>query len=184
MSKALIVGDVQQGITHNFDFSEAVIEPISGLLTDARREGMEVIFVRAALRESRADLSPRNMVMTSFFEVGDLFHEMSAGTHIDSRVAPLGHETIVTKRRASAFHGTDLDIVLRSRGIDAITIVGVATSAMVLATVLDAIDLDYTVSVVRQGCADFDPEVHDFLMDRIFPARGAAVVDSASWLQP
>lgn len=184
MSRALIVGDVQQGITHNFEFSTVVIEPIVGLLDDARREGIEVIFVRAAMRESRADLSPRNTVFTSFFELGDLFHERSAGTQVDERIAPLPDESVITKRRVSAFHGTDLDIVLRSRGIESVGIVGVATSAMVMATMLDAIDLDYTVSVVREGCADFDPEVNDFLLDRVFPGRGAAVVGADSWLTP
>lgn len=176
MSRALIVGDVQHGITHSFEFGTAVLEPITNLLAEARRDGKLVVFVRAAMRESRVDLSDRNMVMGSFFDAGDLFHERSENTQVDARLAPLPDEPVVTKRRVSAFHGTELDLILRSQEVHSLTIVGVATSAVVLATMLDAIDLDYDVTVVREGCADPDPEVHRFMLDRVFPDRGAKVV--------
>ncbi len=48
---------------------------------------------------------------------------------------------------------------------------------MVLSTVRYAADLDYRLLVVEDCCADQDPEVHDFLTQRIFP-RQADVVNS------
>jgi len=90
-------------------------------------------------------------------------------------------DVLVLKRRASAFAGTDLDLVLRARAIDSLAIAGVATSAMVAATCYDAADRGYRLSVLRDGCADGDVTVHDFFMDKVFPSRGASVVMCAEW---
>jgi nicotinamidase-related amidase len=52
-------------------------------------------------------------------------------------------DVVVRKRRASAFAGTDLDLVLRARGVDRVVVTGVATSAMVAVTAYDAADRGY-----------------------------------------
>jgi nicotinamidase-related amidase len=57
-------------------------------------------------------------------------------------------------------------------------ILGYATSGVVLSTVRYAADLDYRLIVVEDCCVDSDPEVHDFLTQRIFP-RQADVVAAA-----
>jgi nicotinamidase-related amidase len=61
-------------------------------------------------------------------------------------------------------------------------VTGVATSGVVLATVIDAADRDYGVTVLRDCCADPEPDVHHFLLDRIFPGRGAQVLSSQDWI--
>ena len=58
---------------------------------------------------------------------------------------------------------------------------GVATSAMVAATCYDAADRGYRVTVLRDGCADGDPTVHAFFMDKVFPGRAFEVVPCAGW---
>ena len=85
------------------------------------------------------------------------------------------------KRRASAFAGTDLDMVLRVHGVDHVAVAGVATSAMVAATCYDAADRGYRVTVLRDGCADADASVHDMFMAKIFPGRGHDVIACADW---
>ncbi|WP_322746605.1 cysteine hydrolase family protein [Saccharothrix syringae] len=135
--------------------------------------------MRFALRPSGADLLPDNELHRSFFEAGDTFHEGSAGTEVDLPVAD--GDVVVLERRASAFAGTDLDLVLRARDVGAIAGAGVATSAMVAATCYDAADRGYRVTVLRDGCADGDPAVHDFFVDTVFPGRGFEVVPCADW---
>lgn len=91
----------------------------------------------------------------------------------------------VALRRATyreAFAGTDLELVLRARGVDTIAVAGVATSAMVAATCYDAADRGYAVTVLRDGCADADAEVHAMFMRKIFPSRGHDVVTCAEWV--
>jgi nicotinamidase-related amidase len=180
MPTALIVGDIQRGITGAYPFARQVVPPLTALIPRARAAGILVVFVHIAFRVNRADLPPGNALISAFFDAGDSFHEGAAGTMIDLPVER--EDVVVLKRRASAFAGTDLDLVLRARAVDAIAIAGVATSAMVAATFYDAADRGYRITVLRDGCADSDPGVHDVFMDRIFPSRGAEIVRCADWL--
>jgi nicotinamidase-related amidase len=179
MTTALIIGDIQRGITGAYPFARAVVPPLTDLLPRARAAGILVVFVHIAFRVNRADLPRGNALFSAFFDAGDSFHEGAAGTTIDLPVE--AEDVVVLKRRASAFAGTDLDLVLRARGIDAVAIAGVATSAMVAATFYDAADRGYRTTVLRDGCADADPGVHAFFMDKVFPGRGADVVSCADW---
>ncbi|ONI81431.1 isochorismatase [Actinosynnema sp. ALI-1.44] len=179
MTTALIIGDLQRGITGGYPFVKQVIPPVTDLLPRARAAGALVVFVHFAFRGNGADLPPGNELYKSFYDVGEAFHEGSAGTEIDLPVAD--EDVVVLKRRASAFAGTDLDLVLRARGIGSLAIAGVATSAMVAATCYDASDRGYHVTVLRDGCADSDPAIHDFFMDAVFPSRGFEVTTCAAW---
>lgn len=180
MTTALIIGDIQRGITGSYPFARRVVPPLTDLLPRARAAGVLIVFMHIAFRENRADLPPGNALYSAFFDAGNNFHEGSPGTMIDLPIMP--EDVVVTKRRASAFAGTDLDLVLRAHTVDAIAIAGVATSAMVAATFYDAADRDYRITVLRDGCADSDPAIHDFFMDKVFPSRGAEVVSCAAWL--
>ncbi|HWJ26971.1 MAG TPA: isochorismatase family protein, partial [Flavisolibacter sp.] len=59
---------------------------------------------------------------------------------------------------------------------------GVVTSGVVLATFIDAADKDYQLTVLSDGCMDRDPQVHEVLLEKIFP-RSAAVVSCEEWCQ-
>lgn len=179
MKTALIIGDIQKGITGAHPFARKVVPPLTDLLPRARAAGVLVVFAHIAFRTNRADLPPGSALFSSFFEAGDAFHEGSAGTEIDLPVHE--EDVLVLKRRASAFAGTDLDLVLRAHAVDSIAVAGVATSAMVAATCYDAADRGYRVTVLRDGCADADSAVHEFFMDKVFPSREAEVVSCAGW---
>ncbi len=86
------------------------------------------------------------------------------------------------KVRVGAFSTTDLDRQLQARGIDTLILAGIATSGVVLSTVRDAADRDYRVYVLADGSADRDPEVHDVLINKVFP-RQAHVITIAE-LEP
>lgn len=180
MKTALIIGDVQRGITGTYPFAAEVVPALTALLPRARAAGVLVVFVRIAFRPNRADLPQGNALFASFFEAREIFHEGMAGTEIDLPV--LDEDVVVLKRRASAFAGTDLELVLRAHDVNAIAVAGVATSAMVAATCYDAADRGYRITVLRDGCADSDAPVHAFFMDKVFPGRGHDVVSCAEWL--
>ena len=96
---------------------------------------------------------------------------------IHPTVTPRQDEPVVVKHRVSAFFGTDLDVILRSQGVDTLLLMGHATSGVILSTVRYAADADYQLVVIEDGCADRDPEVHALLMEKIFP-RQATVTSS------
>ncbi|SDX21462.1 Isochorismatase family protein [Saccharopolyspora shandongensis] len=86
----------------------------------------------------------------------------------------------MTKKRVSAFTGSDLALVLRSAGIDHLVLTGIATSGVVLSTLRQAADLDYRLTVLSDGCYDPDPEVHEVLIGKVF-ARQAEVTSIGEW---
>jgi len=57
---------------------------------------------------------------------------------------------------------------------------GIATSGVVLSTLLQAVDADYRVIVVKDCCADADPEVHRCLVEKIFPRLASVVTAGES----
>jgi nicotinamidase-related amidase len=103
-------------------------------------------------------------------------------TQIHPAVAPQPDDTVVTKRRVSAFSGSDLDVVLRSLDVQSLALTGIATSGVVLSTLRQAADLDFGLTVLRDCCLDADEEVHRVLMEKIFP-RQAVVESAAQWVQ-
>ncbi|MGV8873750.1 MAG: cysteine hydrolase family protein [Rhodococcus sp. (in: high G+C Gram-positive bacteria)] len=179
---ALIIGDVQSGITQNFPFAAPVVPVLETVVPAARHAGAHIVHLRAGLRPNGSDVHPNNALFRQFHGMGELFHETSDATLTDSRLALDPQDSVVLKRRTSGFASTDLDLVLRSNDIDEVVVCGVATSAVVAATVFAASDLDYRVAVLSDACADAEEEVHEFLMTRLFPARGVAVYSSSEWL--
>ncbi|WP_240813202.1 cysteine hydrolase [Streptomyces sp. DASNCL29] len=179
---ALIIGDMQTGILANHPFSRAPVPPMRELVRAARAHGFLVVLVRTELRASGAGVSENNTLFTAFHQAGSLFHEGSGETDIIPELAPRLEDVVITKRRTSAFAGTELDLVLRAHHVESIALTGVATSAMVAGTLYDALDRDYRATVLSDACADAEADVHDFFMERVFPARGARVMTVESWL--
>jgi nicotinamidase-related amidase len=81
----------------------------------------------------------------------------------------------------SAFRGTDLEMILRAKEIDTLVLFGIATSGVVLSTLLEASDADYRLVVIKDCCVDGDAEVHACLVDKVF-SRRAAVVSAGEFL--
>jgi nicotinamidase-related amidase len=96
-------------------------------------------------------------------------------------LSPAPSDVVVTKRRISAFAGSDLEVLLRANDIRHLVLCGIATSGVVLSTLREAADRDYTITVLSDLCADRDPEVHRVLLEKVFP-RQARVVTSAEWI--
>ena len=99
-----------------------------------------------------------------------LFEGTSGAIH--PTLGPAPDDIVVTKHRISAFTGSDLQMILRAREIDTLVLFGIATSGVVLSTLLEACDTDYRTVVITDCCADTDADLHRVLMERLFPLRG------------
>ncbi len=95
-------------------------------------------------------------------------------------LGPEGDDIVITKHRVSAFTGTDLELLLRAHNIDSLVLFGIATSGVVLSTLLGASDADYRVAVLKDCCVDQDAEVHSCLIEKLFPRR-ATVMTAAGF---
>ncbi|MGW4846814.1 cysteine hydrolase [Nocardia brasiliensis] len=141
------------------------------VLSAARRAGLQTGHVVTGFRPGYPELAPRNTAFSGVLKAGRMVvGGPDASMH--PALAPVGYEFVITKSRVSAFGATDLDRILRSREITTVVLTGVATSGVVLATLLDAFDRDYRVIVLRDCTADADPLIHDALTERVFPRYG------------
>jgi len=91
------------------------------------------------------------------------------GREIVAELKPEPSDIVFKKRRPDGFIGTDFDLMLRSRGIGAIVIGGVATEGGVEGTARTARNLGYDVVVLRDGVGSRNRELHEMalkLMER------------------
>jgi ureidoacrylate peracid hydrolase len=76
------------------------------------------------------------------------------------KVAPQASDFIATKHRFSGFVGTDLNLVLRARGIETLLMTGVATNVCVESTARDGFNRDFRIILVEDCCGAFSAEEH------------------------
>lgn len=129
-------------------------------------------------RRGYPDLHSRNIMAS---RVHGRFIEDDPGTQLHPSMTVSGEDIFVTKKRVSAFAGSDLELVLRSLEINHLILAGLSTSGAVLSTARQAADLDYQFTVLKDLCADREDDVHDMLVERIFPRQGK-VMNSEKWL--
>ena len=82
-------------------------------------------------------------------------------------VQPLPDEPIVTKHRYNAFHGTDLDLILRTHGIRTLVTTGVATNVCVETTARDGFVRDYYILFPKDGTATWSLAAHEATLRNI-----------------
>jgi nicotinamidase-related amidase len=170
--------DVQHGIVERLG-SESLLARLIEATAAARSSGVQVIYVKVGFREGYPELSPRSPTFARVAESESFIEGRSSTVH--EAIAPQRGDVVVTKRRVSAFSGSDLDVILRAHQIEALVLAGIATSGVVLSTLRQAADLDFALAVLADGCADADEEVHRVLLEKVFP-RQAQVLAVSEWV--
>jgi nicotinamidase-related amidase len=177
-TSALLVMDVQRVVVDRFPDS-GYLPRLAQATAAARGAGLPVIYVVIGFRPGFPEISSRNKTFGALASSGWPGQDEQA-REIHPSIAPEPGDIVITKRRVSAFAGSDLDVVLRAGGIDHLVLTGIATSGVVLSTLRQAADLDFGLTVLADGCLDADPEVHRVLTGKVFP-RQADVTTVADW---
>ena len=155
---------------------QAVVEPIEGLSAAARRAGVPVIWIKADY--DRAYLSPpihARQVARGMEKAYCVSGTWGAGFY---RVSPEDGDLVIEKHRHSAFAGTELDQMLRDRGIRTVAVAGVQTHVCVESTLRDASARGYYVVVPRDCVGSYDRDLHDKTL-RCVEMHFGEVVESA-----
>ena len=175
---AVLSMDCQTGIVSIYakDDKEAFLTRVASVLNHARTIGMTIIHVQVGFRPGLPEVSARNPLfgaIKSSTQHQKLF-EGALGA-IPPAIAPREGDIVVTKHRVSAFAGTDLAMILRANDIDTLVLFGIATSGVVLSTLLEAADSDFRLAVVKDCCADLDSNLHECLITHLFPSRATVL---------
>ena len=176
---ALLLMDLQKVIVERFGGSAELLAGVQSAIRTARRADVPVIYVRLVFRNGYPEVDDNNPIFRGIKESGR-FNENDEDVVFPDEIAPGPDDIVVTKKRISAFAGSDLAYVLASLGVRELVMGGVATSGVVLSTLRQASDLDFRAVVLRDACGDLDAEVHRVLLDRVFP-RQAEVMTTAEW---
>ena len=175
VNAALLVMDVQPWIVDRLPDKAVYLARVKAAVDVAHAKAVPVIYVVVGFRPGMPEVSARNPSFSALKERG-------SPALADPRpvIAPEDGDIVVTKRRVSAFTGSDLEVVLRGGDIHRLVLCGIATSGVVLSTVREAADKDYRLTVLSDLCADVDPEVHAVLTEKVFP-RQAQVITAEQW---
>jgi len=169
-STALVLIDLQKGIAGRDTAPHAakdVIARAAQLAGRCRGAGALVVLVRVAFAEDGRDrLSPRADDAGWGGQVPPDFSEL---------VPELGRQArdlVITKHQWGAFHGTELDLQLRRRGVRTIVLGGIATNFGVESTARDAYERGYEQVFVEDAMAGMSAEAHAFPIKHVFPRMG------------
>lgn len=176
---ALLVMDMQMGIIANFTQGAELIDANRKAIEYAREQKIPVIFITVGFRQGIPEVRGNNK---GFAAIKERFAnvDMSMFTTVVPELGKKTDELQVMKHGISAFASSDLEMILRSFGIQHMVLTGIATSGVVLSTLREAADKDYKLTVLADCCADADEEVHRVLTTKIFP-RHADVMTAAEW---
>ena len=173
---ALVLIDLQVGIVNR------ELAPYSGAATLAagkaiaekfRAAGAKVVLVNVGFASDFADALRQPVDEPMQRPPGGF---PAGWNHLADGLAQPG-DILVTKKQWGAFHGTDLDLQMRRRGITTLVIGGIATNFGVESTVRQAWELGYAVVVPEDACTTMSAELHHYAVKGVFP-RVSRVVQS------
>jgi nicotinamidase-related amidase len=184
---ALLVYDMQVGITSQLKDSDAIIAKVKQVLTAARSAGVRTFFSRhmSLPKELMGAFQYRMAMAWQRVEdpaaVKPWFLRDSPGFAIIPEFAPLASEAIFDKLAMSAFEGTPLEFALRDCGISALAIVGIAMEIGIEPTARHAADLGLIPVIIADACGTGHADAAKRSLESLAFAGDAMITDVAQF---
>jgi ureidoacrylate peracid hydrolase len=132
----------------------AVVERVNRLARACRQAGALVVHTRVSIKPDRSNAGVMAELVPAF--IIDLFADGSASAELHDALEVDPADIVLGKSRYGAFHGTDLEQILRSRGVDTVIITGIATNICCETTAREASQHDFHVFFVSDGTATME----------------------------
>ncbi len=174
---ALVIIDMQRdflepggfgaALGNDVSLLKAAVEPIRNVLTAARETGLLVIHTREGHRPDLADAPPlkvdRGDPKTRIGAPGPMGRILvrgEPGHDIIPELYPVAGEPVIDKPGKGAFYQTDLELMLKNRGIETLLVCGVTTEVCVNTTIREANDRGFRCIALSDCCASYFPDFH------------------------
>jgi nicotinamidase-related amidase len=175
---ALVIIDMQRdflepggfgaALGNDVSLLKAAVGPCRAVLAAARKAGILVIHTREGHRPDLTDAPPLKvergdpaMRIGAPGPMGRILVRGEPGHDIIAELYPAAGEPVIDKPGKGAFYQTDLDLMLKNRGIETLLVCGVTTEVCVNTTVREANDRGFRCIVLADCCASYFPEFHD-----------------------
>ena len=175
---ALVIIDMQRDFLEPGGFGEtlgndvsrlaAAVEPCRAVLGAARQRGLLVIHTREGHRPDLSDAPPAKVERGEPSKrigapgpMGRILVRGEPGHDIIAALYPADGEPVIDKPGKGAFYQTELELMLRNRGIENLLVCGVTTEVCVNTTVREANDRGYRCVVLSDCCASYFPHFHE-----------------------
>jgi nicotinamidase-related amidase len=156
----------------------SALPPLRAVLAAAREAGMTIIHTREGHRPDLTDCPPskrsRGGLETGIGDPGPNGRILVRGEYghdIVDELAPAPGEVVLDKPGKGSFYATDLELILRNRGITSLIVTGVTTEVCVHTTVREANDRGFECLVLADCCGSYFPEFHEVAL-RMIAAQG------------
>jgi nicotinamidase-related amidase len=166
---ALVLIDLQKGIagrTLDPHSGESVIAKSAALGKKLAELGGTVVLVHVGFSKDGGDRPNQNVDSAMPAPPGGFPPDFM---EFVPEIAALPTHVTILKRQWGAFHGTELDLQLRRRGITTIILGGVATNFGVESTAREAWQHNYSVVIAEDACSSMGSDLHKFAIEKILP---------------
>jgi nicotinamidase-related amidase len=166
---------------------KAAVGPCAAVLAAARQAGVLVIHTREGHRPDLTDAPPMKVErgdpalrIGAPGPMGRILVRGEPGHDIIPELYPVAGEPVIDKPGKGAFYQTDLELMLKNRGIETLLVCGVTTEVCVNTTVREANDRGFRCIVLADCCASYFPEFHEMGLKMIKAQGGIFGSVSAS----
>jgi nicotinamidase-related amidase len=181
---AVLVMHTQNDITHpdgKFAYSGIPVQvkkhhtwdKLAAFLDASRKAGMQVIYVKVALRPGHPELSQKSYPIHAGGRDVGAWTEGTWGAEIVDELKPQDVDIVITNYSPNVFLYTNLDQILRAKKVENLFLTGTATNFVVEEAARYGAQIGYDVTTVEDCCTSFTDEMHAFSVKNILPQFGA-----------
>ena len=148
------------------------VEHTQAVLQATRNKGMLIIYVNAGHRQDYPEVpAKRGPLMEQLADMGAMIRGTWGAKVIDD-LKPMEDEILVNNYSTSAFCYTELELILRTKGITDLVLTGLVTNFVVESTARDATGRGFFIYTLSDCCHGFTDEMHHWSLTNILPAFG------------
>jgi nicotinamidase-related amidase len=174
-------GGFGESLGNDVSLLRSTIEPTRRVLDAARRHSWLVVHTREGHRPDLSDLFPAKrdrgqptLRIGDDGPMGRLLVRGSKGHDLVPELAPVPGEVVLDKPGKGSFYATDLETILRARGITHLLVTGVTTEVCVQSTVREANDRGFECLVLSDCTGSYFPQFYESAL-AMFKAQGGIV---------
>jgi nicotinamidase-related amidase len=153
-----------------------IVAHVGQLLSEARAAGSTPIYLRVVFRPGHPDLFVNCPLLGMVAQSGAL-EDGKPGAEIVPELAPQSDDLVIDHQRLTGFYGTELDVLLRARGITTVILSGVATNVAVEGTAREAVNLGYRTVIASDACSAASDQAHQASLETFGLLGEVATVD-------